>query len=91
MQSTYAGAFLVDIGRHGECVQLDKDAWGVIRPIDQAMPALASLFRRSCDRLSPTRCDLAPLRSRGVALTGQEEGDHRGFTSRADLQAAMAA
>ena len=30
MQSTYAGAFLVDVGRHGKSVELDKEAWGVI-------------------------------------------------------------
>jgi hypothetical protein len=30
MQSTYAGAFLVDVGRHGKSVELDKEAWGAI-------------------------------------------------------------
>ena len=30
MQSTHAGAFFVDVGRHGESVELDNEAWGVI-------------------------------------------------------------
>lgn len=29
MHCTYAGAFLVDVGRHGKCVELDKEALGV--------------------------------------------------------------